>query len=91
MKSRKVPDLNSPQIQKIKEKCEKELLLFPNVSGVGIGHKITQGIQADTPCIKVYVSKKIPAQKLSRNQIIPTQLDGILTDVEEIGNVKAYA
>ena len=91
MKSRKIKASSGPEIQKIKEKYEKDLLLLPNVSGVGIGYKITKGNQADALCLKVYVSKKIPSQKLSKNQMIPAQLEGIPTDVEEIGKVKANA
>lgn len=82
---------HSLHLQKIKEKYENRLLLLPNVAGVGIGYKITKGIQTDTPCIKVYVSRKIISRKLSKDKVVPTQFDGILTDVEEIGAIKASA
>ena len=91
MKSRKIKVFTRPDIQKIIEKYEKDLLLLPNVTGVGIGYKITRGIQKNALCLKVYVRKKVPSQELPKNQIIPAQLNGILTDVEEIGNVKAHA
>ena len=91
MKSRKLQAPDEAQIQEVKEKYEEKLLLLPNVAGVGIGYKITKGIQGNYFCLKIYVSKKIPSKKLSKNQIIPAQLDGIQTDVEEIGNLKAYA
>ena len=91
MKSRKIKVFTRPDIQKIIEKYEKDLLLLPNVTGVGIGYKITRGIQKNALCLKFYVRKKVPSQELPKNQIIPAQLNGILTDVEEIGNVKAHA
>ncbi|HAH20827.1 MAG: hypothetical protein A2Y00_03035 [Omnitrophica WOR_2 bacterium GWF2_43_52] len=91
MKSRKIKVFTRSDIKKIKEKYEKDLLLLPHVVGVGIGYKITQEREKNTLCLKVYVSKKTPSKELSKNKTIPTQLDGILTDVEEIGMVKAYA
>lgn len=40
-------------------------------------------------CLKVYVEKKIPANKLPKNQLIPERLDDLETDVEEIGKLEA--
>lgn len=91
MKSRKIQAPDLPQILKVKEKFEKDLLRLPNVAGVGIGYKIAKGIHAGIPSLKIYVSKKISCRRLSKNQIIPALLDGIPTDVEEIGSIKANA
>ena len=53
-------------IQRIKEQYEEELLLNPNVVGVGIGTKIIKGIPAGRKCIKIYVRKKIPRSRLQK-------------------------
>ncbi len=76
-------------IQMVKERYEAELLLNSNVVGVGIGTKIIKGISTQRQCIKIYVRKKFPKNKLQKNELIPRKLNGIETDVEEIGRVKA--
>lgn len=63
------------------------LLSLPNVVGVGLGMKQTKNVATGKICLKVYVEKKIPKDKLSREEIIPEKLEGVKTDVEEIGGV----
>ena len=75
-------------IQRIKERYEAELLLNSNVVGVGIGTKIIKGISTQRECIKIYVRKKFPRNKLQKNELIPRKLNGIETDVEEVGRLK---
>lgn len=76
-------------IRKIKERYEEKLLLFPNVAGVGIGAKIINGISTQRKCVKIYVRKKVSRSKLQKNALIPGKLNGIETDVEEVGRLKA--
>lgn len=76
-------------IRKIKERYEQKLLLFPNVAGVGIGAKIINGISTQRQSIKIYVQKKVSRSKLEKNELIPGKLNGIETDVEEIGKLEA--
>jgi len=75
-------------IQRVKERYEAELLLNSNVVGVGIGTKIIKGISTQRECIKIYVRKKFPRNKLQKNELIPRKLNGIETDVEEVGRLK---
>ena len=76
-------------IQRVKERYEAELLLNSNVVGVGIGTKIIKGISTQRQCIKIYVQEKLPKNKLQNNELIPRKLNGIETDVEEVGRLKA--
>ena len=78
-------------IRKIKERYEQKLFLFPNVVGVGIGAKIINGIPMQRKCIKIYVRKKVSRSKLQKNELIPGKLNGIETDVEEIGKLETQA
>lgn len=78
-------------IRKIKERYEEKLLLNPNVVGVGVGAKIINGIITKRKCIKIYVQKKVSRSKLEKNKLIPGKLNGIETDVEEIGKLEAQA
>jgi len=42
-------------------------------------------------CFRVYVSKKLPVEQLSIEDIIPQSIDGIPIDVVEIGELKALS
>lgn len=77
------------KIKQLQKKYEPKLLSFPNVVGVGIGFKERKNVSTKKLCLKVYVLKKIPPSKLSKDQLIPKRLEGIETDVEEAGRLKA--
>jgi hypothetical protein len=69
----------------IKSKYQNELLGKENVVGVGVGKKKETG----EFCIKVYVEVRKPETQLNPKDIIPKHLDGIKTDVVEIGKLEA--
>lgn len=66
-------------------KHEERVMRLPNVIGIGIGKC------AEMNLIKIFVIQKQPESNLQSNEIIPNTLEGFLTDVEEIGFVKAQA
>lgn len=76
-------------VLKIKRKYEEKLLSFPNVLGVGVGNKIIGNVATDGLCLKIYVRKKLAKIKLQKAQLLPKKLDGIETDVEEVGKIGA--
>lgn len=53
--------------------------------------KIKDGKETDILCIRIYVSKKLPVEALRAEDVIPLEIDGIPTDVVEIGEVKALS
>ncbi len=69
------------RIEKVKDKYEQQLMQLPNVTGVGIGEKDGK------PVIKVFVTRKVAESSLRPHEVIPKQLEGHQTDVEEIGVV----
>ncbi|MGH7602034.1 MAG: hypothetical protein ACREOI_37195 [bacterium] len=52
-----------------------------NVHGVGIGYKVVNGVTTKDPCVRLYVVQKVAASLLPERDILPKQIDGILTDV----------
>jgi hypothetical protein len=70
-------------IKLIKNKYEKNLMSIPNVVSVGTGRKENKEI------IKVFVKQKKQEQYLKPEEIIPEELEGFETDIEEIGEVTA--
>jgi len=72
-------------IAEVKARCEGELLVLPNVTGVGIGER------EGKPVIKVFVSGKVPESTLAPDERVPASLEGYEVDVEEIGVIEAQA
>ena len=77
-------------ILKTKEKYEAQLLSYPNVVGVAVGLRQKEGEYTEEKCIVVYVKKKIDSDYLKPAEIIPRKLDGVLVDVQESGEFRAY-
>ena len=74
---------------RIKERYQDRIMKKGNVVGVGVGHKKVKGEKTDTLSIVVLVEKKLPLSGLKEQDIIPRELDGVYTDVQEIGIVEA--
>jgi hypothetical protein len=54
-----------------------------NVHAVGVGHKIVEGELTEALCVRLYVVQKLAASLLPENAILPSNIDGIPTDVIE--------
>jgi hypothetical protein len=81
----------SPELQRKLEKAlqvkaahEHELFQFPGVHAVSVQPKTTQGVRTTEFAIVVYVAKKKSATELNRNEMIPSQIDGVPTDIVEM-------
>ena len=70
-------------IEEALKQAEDSLMELPNVVGVGIGEKGGQRV------IKVFVSRKVPESALQPQEIVPKQVEGYETDVEETGFISA--
>lgn len=69
-------------------KTRGKLLSLKNVVGVGIGFKNVGEESTGEPAFIVYVEKKIRSSDLHRSHIVPKKINGLDTDVVEIGRVK---
>lgn len=59
-----------------------------NVVGVGVGHKVIGMQRTEQPAIIVFVNKKEAPENLTREQLVPFKVNGLETDVIEIGDVR---
>lgn len=75
------------KVKKIKEKYDDLLLRKENVVGVGIGKKTTNKGSQEL-CIKIYVTKKRPKEQLKEVDILPSELEGVKTEVIETGKIR---
>jgi len=69
------------------------ILRYPNV--IGYSNTLKSKIKAnkvisEKQCIRIYVVRKVPKEQLKPDEVIPEEIDGICTDVIEIGRIKAY-
>lgn len=65
------------------------LLSKQNVVGVGIGYKDANGEKTDEVAVVVLVEEKKPLAALHNEDVIPKELEGLRTDVVEVGFLRA--
>ncbi len=66
------------------------LLSRPNVVGCGVGYKETYGVISYELAVIVLVERKVPADELAPQEMIPGTLEGVKTDVVEVGRIRAW-
>lgn len=82
-----MPDIE--QLKTIKDIHTQTLLDKQNVIGVAIGYKYVNGVKTNELSIIADVSQKVPVESLNPEDIVPSQFDGITTDVIETGSINA--
>lgn len=75
----------------IQQRHEMELLALDNVVGVAPSLKVSGGKPTDQWSLTVLVEKKLPKNKLAKDALVPAQIDGVVTDVVEVGEIDALA
>lgn len=74
----------------VQTKYTEMLLKIPHVMGVAVGLQKKNGVYTGEVCLVVMVDQKQPADSLAPQELIPSQLDGVPVDVQEIGVPTAY-
>jgi len=64
--------------------------LNPNVVGVGLGMKRTRGTPTGDLAIKVYVKEKLHPLLVKDGEVIPDEIEGVPTDVEQSGEFSIW-
>jgi len=59
-----------------------------NVVGVGVGTKFSGGKETTTKCVRFYVEHKIPKSALSTKDQLPSEVEGLPTDVIATGKFR---
>lgn len=76
------------RFMKTLEKAKWRLLGRKNVVGVGVGYKHVGMQRTEQPAIIVFVKQKEAPENLSREHLVPFKINGLDTDVIEIGEVR---
>jgi len=82
--------MSTDQAAQAKALNEHALLAKNNVVGVGVGYKESNGVLTDDVAVVVLVEQKKPAAALQPEDMIPRDLNGLKTDVIEVGFLQAY-
>jgi hypothetical protein len=77
------------EIAEVRVPAEAEILVKANVNGMGFGYKTVKGKTTDKPCIKVYVTEKLPPEQVTVEDLVPQEFMGVPLDVEEVGIIEA--
>ncbi len=75
----------------VKEAFTEDLLAKPNVIGVGVGLREREGELTDEIVLVVLVKKKLPRTEIEPDDLIPTEIQGVPIDVQEVGEIAAGA
>ncbi len=79
------------RITEVQEKHEAELMAMDNVVGVAASHKMKAGAPKDAASLTVYVREKKKPTSLAKSALIPSEIDGVKTDVVEVGTIETLA
>ena len=77
------------RVSSVKEAFKEDLLAKPNVIGVGVGLREREGELTDEIVLVVLVTKKLPRKEIKADDLIPTEIEGVPVDVQEVGEIAA--
>jgi len=88
------PDPNLTQdaarVMEVKRAHEDELLAKRNVVGVGVGYRKRGSERTSEIALVVMVTQKLSPTLLAPEDLIPTSIEGVPVDVQEVGEITAY-
>lgn len=75
--------------REVKQRVEAQLLSLANVVGVGVGLRQKSGEFTDEVALIVMVKKKVNEDELTPEDVVPQEIDGIVVDIQEVGEIHA--
>jgi len=81
------PSENKDELTRVaaaRDRAKNRLMKLANVNGVGVGLKRKSDKLTSQLCVRAYVSRKLPRDQLEAGDVIPSEVDGVSTDVIEI-------
>lgn len=77
------------RVTEVKDRHEPVLLGMENVVGVATSQKVTAGQPTEQTSVTVLVERKLPRDDVPEESRVPEELDGVPTDVIEVGRLVA--
>ncbi len=82
-----ISDTLQQQLEAVAAKYRGALLAMPGILDLGVGFRQRGKVLTDEPTLVVRVSRKVTADKLTEDTAMPSSLDGIPVDVQEVHEV----
>jgi hypothetical protein len=76
------------RIRAVKERVAHQLHAIPGVHAVGVGKRVVGGKRTEELAIAVFVLEKKSPEEVPAGEIIPSEIEGIKTDVVEMPRVR---
>jgi hypothetical protein len=76
-------------VRSVKESYKEDFLAKSYVVGVGTAFKVSKGETTDVLSVAVLVRSKVPKASLTAEALIPPEIDGVRTDVIQVGELRA--
>ena len=86
--------------EEAKQVCEAQYLgvemegvassVHPNVVGVGLGKKKVRGVATQDVAVKFYVKEKLHPLLVKDGEVIPDEVEGVPTDIEQSGEFSIW-
>ena len=77
-------------ITEVQAKYAGELMKKAHVVGVGVGMAKVNGAYTNEMALVVLVDKKVPMEELAPEDRIPSEIEGVRVDVNEVGVIEAF-
>ncbi len=81
---------NEQDAFQVQAAIQNELMEKSNVVGVAVGFKDDKTAASGEVSVVVLVEQKLPMAALSAADVVPRQVDGVRTDVYEVGYLRAF-
>ena len=79
------------RIAAVRARHEDRLLRYPNVVAISTGTRTRGGTDTGEPCLVVYVTRKVSADRLGEADRLPAEVDGVPVDVRGVGRIEAQS
>ncbi len=86
--------------EEAKQVCEAQYLgvemagvasnVHPNVVGIGLGKKKVRGVATQDVAVKFYVKEKLHPLLVKDGEVIPDEIEGVPTDIEQSGEFSIW-
>jgi hypothetical protein len=76
------------ELLEVKERAAQQLLRLPGVTGVGLGGRERGGQPTGEVVLKVFVREKRNRDELAPGEIVPSEFEGVPTDVVVMGDAE---
>ncbi len=82
--------MSTEQVYQAQAAMQESFLSRANVVGVAVGNKTDKTVADGEKAVVVLVERKLPLAALAADDVIPSNIDGVRTDVYEVGYLRAF-